>query len=535
MRRLLVVFATLWFGAGSFLAAQVPSAQPLPVWGEVFVGSELESYLRDLQLLGEAPLYPWSIRSFSQREVGKLAPADTTLPWARRYAFDAKDRARVALLRPGVTVRWNSGFPFGPNAGAVWAGRGFTGAIDGGVAAAYGPVSVTVAPLAFRAQNVSFTLMPTADTGRLMFRDPFFSGQGVDVPQRFGPTSYGMLDPGQSTVRVDAIGFAAGFSTANLYWGPAREFPIMLGNNAAGFPHAFFGTSAPANLGVVRLHARVLWGKLYQSAYDGVTAADGLRFASGALVVLTSPYIPGLEVGVTRFIHRVWPEGGLSFNDLLGPFQNQFGANAALQVSDNQLASAFFRWVLPRSGFEIYGEYGRDDYNQNLRDLIEEPDHIGGYTVGLAKAFRVGPIIRVFRFEAQNLQYSVLAQGRGWAPFYTNGSIQQGHTNRGKLLGSYAGLGGAGALAAFDIYHPGGRWTFSWSRVLRRQRGGFATTGQPDPKGLDVVHTLGANALLFRGRYDITAGLTAVYEFNRDFGNDAFNLNATLGVRLAWQ
>lgn len=533
MRRLLVVFGALWFSVGSLLAAQIPGTQPLPVWGEVFVGSELESYLRDLQLLGEVRLYPWSIRSFSQREVGKLAPGDTTLPWARRYAFDARGGARVALLRPGVTVRWNSGFPFGPNAGAVWAGRGLTGAIDAGVAAAYGPVSATVAPLAFQAENAPFRLMPTGYTGPLAFGEPFFPG--IDLPQRFGDRPYGMVDPGQSTVRVDWVGLVAGFSTANVYWGPAREFPIMLGNNAAGFPHAFVGTSAPANLGVVRLHARILWGKLYQSAYDGDTAAGGLRFASGALVVLTSSYIPGLEVGVTRFDHRQWPEGGLSFNDLLVPFQNQFAGNAALQVKDNQLASAFFRWVLPRSGFEIYGEYGRDDWNQNLRDFVEEPDHIGGYTVGLAKAFRLGPIIRVFRFEVQNLQYSVLAQGRGWAPFYTNGSIPQGHTNRGKLLGSYAGLGGAGALAAFDIYHPGGRWTFSWSRVLRRQRGGFATTGQPDPKGLDVVHTLGANALLFRGRYDITAGLTAVYEFNRDFGNDAFDLNATLGMRLGWK
>src|SRR5436190_18548749 len=30
--------------------------------------------------------------------------------------------------------------------------------------------------------------------------------------------------------------------------------------------------------------------------------------------------------------------------------------------------------------FRSYGEYGREDYNQNLRDLLEEPDHIGGYS-----------------------------------------------------------------------------------------------------------------------------------------------------------
>jgi len=531
MRRSFAALATLCVCTARLLAAQ--GAQPLPVWGEVFVGTEAESYLRDLQLVGAVPLYPWSLRSFSQGEVVRLAPRDTTLPWARRYAFGGNRHARFALLRPAVTARWNSAFPFGTNDGAVWAGRGLTGAIEAGVAAAYGPVSVTVAPLAFRAQNAFVSLMPTGDTGRLAFRDSFFFG--IDAPQRFGDRPYGMVDPGQSTIRVDAIGLAGGFSTANLAWGPAREFPILFGNNAAGFPHAFLGTSAPVDLRVVRLHAQIVWGKLYESAYAGDTAAGGLRFGAGALVVLTSVYVPGLEIGVARFTHRLWRGGGPTLEDLLVPLRNQFRTNAALTLKDNGLASAFFRWVLPRSGFEVYGEYGRDDYNQSLRDFVEEPDHIGGYTVGFAKAFRVGPIIRVFRFEVQNLQFSVLAQGRGWAPFYTNGSIPQGHTNRGQVLGSYAGLGGAGALAALDIYHPRGRWTFSWSRVLRRQRGGFAATGQPDPKGLDVVHTLGANALLFRGRYDITAGLTGVYEFNRDFGHDVFNLNVTLGMRLGWK
>ena len=534
MRRTLAALATLCLGTARLLAqAGGRGAEPLPVWGEVFVGSEAESYLRDLQLIGAVPLYPWSLRSLSQGEVLRLAPHDSTLPWARRYTFGSKSSARIALVRPVVTARWNSAFPFGANDGAVWAGRGVTGAIAAGVAAAYGPVSVTVAPLAFRAQNAFVSLMPTGDTGRLAFRDAFFGG--IDLPQRFGDRPYGMVDPGQSTIRVDGFGLAAGFSTANLAWGPAREFPILFGNNAAGFPHAFLGTSGPVDLRVVRLHARIVWGKLYQSAYAGDTAGGGLRFGAGALVVLTSVHMPGLEIGVARFTHRVWRGGGPTLSDLLVPLRYQYRGNVTLAVNDNQLASAFFRWVLPRSGFEVYGEYGRDDYNQNLRDFVEEPDHIGGYTVGIAKAFRAGPIMRVFRFEVQNLQFSVLAQGRGWAPFYTSGSISQGHTNRGQVLGSYAGLGGAGAIAAFDIYRPSGRWSFSWSRVLRRQRGDFATTGQPDPKGLDVVHALGANALFFRRRYDITAGLTGVYEFSRDFGHDVFNLNASLGMQLGWK
>jgi hypothetical protein len=216
---------------------------------------------------------------------------------------------------------------------------------------------------------------------------------------------------------------------------------------------------------------------------------------------------------------------------VLSIFGSQYRANAAHTAQDNQLAGVFFRWVLPHSGFDVYGEYGRDDYNQNVRDLVEEPDHIGGYTVGLAKAYRSGSALRVFRAELQDLQFSVLAQGRGWAPFYTSGALAQGHTGRGQILGSYAGLGGAGAIVAVDTYYPGGRWTISWSRVLRRHRGGFDSSGVADPAGLDVMHALTWNAVWFRGRYDLTGGGTAVYEFNRDFQRDAFNLNLSVGVR----
>jgi hypothetical protein len=532
MRRRFALLAVLLFPFGGTVAAQAPT--PLAVWGEVFPGSELESYLRVLQTLGRVPLYPWGLRSLSHGEIARLTPPDTGHPWARRYDFSGAGlRVRLGLVRPAATLRVNSTFPYGGNDGPVWAGRGLTSALEAGVTAGYGPLSLTVAPLAFRAENDGFGLMATGDTGRLGFADGFFPG--IDAPQRFGARPYTLLDPGASTLRVDAGGVAAGVSTANEYWGPTREFPILLGNNAAGFTHVFLGTAAPVDLRVLRLHTRLLWGRPSQSDYSPETKARGLRFGVGGIAVLTSRFVPGLELGVARFAHRPWRPGGPTIDDLLIPLRSQFGANVAGTAGDNQLAAVFFRWVLPRSGFEAYGEYGRDDYNQNSRDFVLEPDHIGGYTIGFARATLSGGAVRVVRAEIQNLQFSVLAQGRGWAPFYTSGSLGQGHTQRGQVLGSYAGTGGAGALVALDTYHAGGRWTVSWSRVLRRQRGGFASTGQVDLKGLDVMHMLSANALFFRGRYDIAAGVTAVYEFNRDFGRDAVNLNATLGVRAAWR
>lgn len=499
---------------------------------EVFAGGEMENYLRYLQTLGVVPLYPWGVRAFSPTELDGLLPADTSHPWAARYDFAARRAGRsFAWLSPAAGTRINTTFPFGYNDGPVWTGRGVTLDVQGGFAARAGVLSLTVAPQAFLAQNAVFALMPNGAGGNLAYGDGVSAG-AIDRPQRFGAGAYARLDPGQSTLRVDWRKLAVGLTTANQYWGPAREFPIMLGNNAPGFPHAFLGTARPVDLWLLRVHGRLIWGRLAQSAFSPETAAAGVRFGTGIVLAFTSRWVPGLELGVTRFSHRPWPAGGPSLDDFLRMLRSSQGMGALNVEQDNQLATAFFRWVAPRSGFEVYGEYGRDDYNGSLRDFIEEPDHIGGYTIGFRKISRRrdGRLLAV-RAEIQNLQFSRLAQGRSWAPFYTHGGVRQGHTQLGQVLGSDAGLGGAGGVVAVESYSRRGRWTWAWTRILRQQRGDPSGAGPPDARGADVQHALAVERLVFRGRYDLLARTTAIYELNRDFRGDAFNLNLVVGVR----
>ena len=501
---------------------------------EVFPGGDLENYLRYLQSLGLVPLYPWGLRAFSPVELDRLFPSDTTHPWATRYDLSRRsaDGLTVDWVSPTASVRANSTFPFGYNDGPIWAGKGITLAAQGGVALRRGPLSLTLAHMVFVAQNAAFQLEPNGQSGSLAYADAL-NYTAIDSPQRFGKSAYGQLDPGQSTLRLDWHAFALGMSTANQYWGPATEFPIILGNNAAGFPHAFFGTAHPVNLWLLRVHGRIVWGRLGQSAYSPDTAAAGIRYGTGLDLVLTSRLVPGLEFGVTRFSHQPWPAGGPSRSELLHILRVGESAGAVNVSSDNQLASAFFRWVLPHSGFEVYGEYGRDDYNLDLRDFIEEPDHVGGYTIGFRKAMlRPGRRLIAVRVELQNLQFSRLAGGRAWSPFYTHGVVAQGHTQLGQVLGSAAGVGGGGTVVAVESYSPRGRWTWSWTRMLRQQRGNFPSSGPGDPGGVDVQHAFAVERLQFRGRYDLLARATAVYELNRDFGGDAFDVNLIVGVRL---
>jgi hypothetical protein len=52
---------------------------------------------------------------------------------------------------------------------------------------------------------------------------------------------------------------------------------------------------------------------------------------------------------------------------------------------------------------------------------------------------------------------------------------------------------------------------------------------------MDVVHSLGIERLLFAGAWDVTAGVTGAYEFNRDFVRDSRNLSLHVAITgLPW-
>ena len=547
----------------SFLTISIASAQQTTrtegdsFRSEIFVGSQPENYLRYLQTTGRVPLYPWSSRSFSPRELDRLIPQDTAHPW--RHRFNAPVRSiygiRYDFVRPTAAFRYNTGFAYGTNDGPVWAGRGLTSSIQLGISARFGPASLTLAPMAFRAENQEFFILPTTLTGNAAFSNALFGT--VDTPQRFGDSPYSQMDPGQSTIRVDLPIVTAGVSTANLGWGPGTEYPLLLGNNAAGFPHAFVGSSEPLNIFIAQIHGAVMWGRLSQSKFSTVTgpldytsrAEPGRRrFATGLVVVAQPRGISGLEVGGARFVHSIWPRSGIPRSYLTKAFQSflklglppdtiddpRFPPEVTSRgVADNQLAEVFMRWVLPHSGFEISGEFGREDHSVDTRDLEQEPDHSRFYNFGMRKVFAVTPSsMTAARFELINFQLPSLSRYRGEGEIYVHGLLRQGHTNRGQLLGAAVGVGAAaGSTLAVDHYTPTGRWTVSWVRDLRQEADNYLTLGVQRPYAIDVTHSLGVEMTRLISGFDVTAGLAFVRSFNREFSRDAANINAILGAR----
>ncbi len=528
----------------SFAAARHADAQtrvPYPVAHEIFAGSELERYLRALQITGSVPAMPWSVRPFGPGEVARLAVTGDDHPWAERFEGNpGSGSGRLALLSAEIAGIFNSGFPFGGNDGAVWAGKGMTAAGAAGAAGEWGPLSVTIYPTVFIAENGRFELLDNRREGDASFADGQVPG-AIDRPQRFGNGRYLRADPGQSTIRLDAGGVAAGVTTANQVWGPAVDYPLILGTNAPGIPRIFLGSSRPANVGIGRLHAQIIWGTLAESAYSTAHPDSSRRFAAGAAGVFLPAFADGLEIGAARFFHRSWPAGGLGADELLLPLQGIFKAGRPETGPDpldprsdatNQLASVFARWAFPRAGLEVFGEYAREDHSWDGRDLILEPDHSAGYLIGVQKGWRLGAgDLWVLRGEVLNAQPSHLARVRLQVPFYTHFAARQGHTLHGQILGSQAAFGGAGAVLSLDHYHRRGRFGLAWNRVLRQETIQTILDPLAAPAQLDVIHSLAASGLWFAGPLEVFGGLATAYEFNRDFAGDAFNLNAQAGLR----
>ncbi len=509
------------------------------------VGSEEESYLRVLQVAGLAPLYPWTIRGFAAEEVPRLLPADTTgHPWKERFvATPARsDLLAWGWVRPQARAILNSTYPFGENDGAVWAGRGLTGVVSGGVWLQWGPLHVRVAPEAFLAQNAGFALADNGMQGDGALRDSRFPA-AIDLPQRFGTRPYARLVPGSSEAALTLRGITLGVSTAAQVWGPSERYPLLLGDNAGGFAHAFLQSSAPVPIGIGRLQARLFVGRPADSEWSPLSKVPK-RMASGLVLVMEPRGLPGLELGFERFVHSPWPSGSFGVRDLLRPFTRGSSTSSASNPgTENQLAGAFVRWSLPAAGFEMFVEFIRDDFPRDFRDIIVRPDDLSGRTIGARKVVRLDgdhrllvlrgeSVTGAFPHSERDNRYRVSPKAY---PLYIHlAGERQGHTNRGQLLGSPAAYGGSGWTLGADLYDARGRTSLE---LFGEERGDWLA-GTPDGSGApDRIYGVGLGVLRFYDGWDLQASVRPSFDLNRNVvqGNDVFNLNLIVGMRgLPW-
>ena len=467
------------------------------------LGTPWDDLARLAQDAGAAPLRPEIIRRAADRSTPLCADGPT--PPLGRLAQPGAGPP-LEILPGTLYASANSTYPSGFNDGALWQGKGVSTQLALGVAGRWGVLSAAIAPSIAWQQNADFEIVPNGQTGDLAFMNPWY-GSGIDFPQRFGDAPFWTVSPGQSYLRLDYAGFAAAISTENMWWGPGLRNSILMSNTAAGFPHALLGTGRPVDIGIGKLEAQLYMGRLDRSRYF---TDQGHAWFYGLVMDYEPRWVRGLYLGLA----------GANLKNC---------ACVSTSGDTNSLFALYWRWVFPPAGFEIYGEWTREDYASNLADVVRQLDHSSGYTLGLQKVWAgPGSWVRLLT-ELTDTEPSEPPQpGRPAVAYYTHGS-NLSYTNGGQLIGTGAGPGASSQYLAVDVLTPSGWYGGYFERVRRNHFAFLYVLGAPPNKG-DVELTLGLRHVRSLGMLDLGLNLAGSYRYNRDFiGNEA---NVHLGVEV---
>jgi hypothetical protein len=418
--------------------------------------------------------------------------------------------ARWAFVTPQVEYTHNSSVPFSMNDGAMWAGKGGTVAVGGGVRLQWNRVQVALAPQFIDEENLALPFFDNLQSGLPYllpnYRSPYSTlwnifPNGADIPFRFGDTRHSYGDWGQSFASVRFGALSAGVSTENEWWGPGIQNALILSNNAPGVPRLFVRTGRPLTTGVGEFEFSTFLGKLEESDYfrtsnaaDDPAAFDHIgtrsRLLASAALVWRPKWEPDLALGLARsvFAERVY-RGPLLLRwfdvfSNVGQPDDKPVTDSTATLGRDQLMSLFGRWVLPNDGFEVYFEWLRASMPVSLRDFLTDPSHSRGFTLGLqwlALANARGASLRL-QGELTNLEQDESTNYRSIGSIYTSRVVPQGYTQRGQPLGAAFGPGSSSQFVAADYLTA--RWSLGmFGERVRWNEDAHQLTPYPSFKG----------------------------------------------------
>jgi hypothetical protein len=143
-------------------------------------------------------------------------------------------------------------------------------------------------------------------------------------------------------------------------------------------------------------------------------------------------YQKDIGLGGTSFLKKYVPV-------LTKAFQKKNEQNDDAENTD-QLASFFFRWVMPKSGWEFYGEWGYNDYKQNVRDYVMDASHSAAYILGVSKLYILGNKSIWVGVETlkQSETGSALLRGAGNWNVHVG---DNGYSQQNQIIGAAVGYG----------------------------------------------------------------------------------------------
>jgi hypothetical protein len=426
----------------------------IPIFSDTLLGSNTDDYLDALVLMGKIKREYLHVRTYFTNSYSNIDSVDQK----KSSEFNIKP------VLPNISMSYNYYDPNEGNDGSAWQGKGFNIWGYGGIKSEWKGFSASLIPQFWFAQNKSFPLMNAFSTFDSEYA--YFTGS-IDLPQRFGDEPIYKIDMGESELRYSWNHWTIGFGTQSLWIGPVRINPVLFSNNAAGFPKLDIGL-LPLYTGIGNIEFRIWWGQLRESDYFDNDSSNDNRFVNGFHLAFAPKLISGFTIGVHRIILADWNSVDyINPLTIINPVMNRdFGYD----VSD-QRASITFNWLFPEVNFEVYGEWGKNDYSSIWEYILLSPEHSQAYTIGGRQAF--SPFINKNRFfvlegEISNFIHTrdyEIGLGMSQTGFYTHHIINQGHTNDGQLIGPQTGPGSDVQTLKLNYYWPKGKFAGFFQRI----------------------------------------------------------------------
>ena len=520
-----------FFLLGIFFLQEI-NGQSLPVGFPI-----LEEYLRRDQLIDLSK----SNSSFQLRPLQFV----NDFPLIDSSLVGNKDsNLKIKILPFLSTTQFNSKRPYGWGDFGMIPNVGLQQYLTGGVFTGWKFLKLQFQPELVLASNNSWFGFPSDFPESVNIARFVYWNQG-DYPERFGDNQYSKFWWGQSKLSMAFGAFEAGVATQNIGWGPGQWNSLTFSNNAQGFLHLTLNTTKPAKTFLGNFETQLLSGRIDESglapSQHPELNNEFFRPFSGdwkyvnALSVSYNPkWVPGLFLGFNRTFQVYRENMGNSFLDFFPVFsgvtKEQFfqDGNSVDFDSDgaDQQTSISFRWLIPKSHFEFYGEYGRRDHALNWREFILNPEHARAYLMGFNKLISLARPNRFFQIRAEmtHQQESVNRYIRypgetGGITWHTH-SPTRGFANFGQALGVGIGVGSNVQTLELSVVENFDKFGILFERLENHQdfyyRAGLNKTDRKPWIDLSIgfLYDKRWGNLLLRSKLQIVNGLNYQWQMN---------------------
>lgn len=469
--KLAIVVVLMVFGGFSAYTQSLPVGTP-----------GVEDFLRRAQLSGNTdssvsftvrPVFPEYVKRTANSFYPDSVALNKALNYGNKGLYKEGGSLQINILPFSIQSQFNSHHPSDWNDGAMIPAKGIQTLISGGVFMKYGPLTVQLRPEIVAAQNPEFD---TFNSGHydVIFARYYDIYNNIDLPARFGTSTYNKVLLGQSSIRLNYKSLSVGLSNENLWWGPGIRNSLLMSNSAPGFKHFTLNTTRPVKTPIGSFEGQLIAGKLENSGFAPLTPdhsyfgsnlyvpkPDDWRYLSGIVITWQPKWIPGLFLGFDK-TSQMYGKDLRSFGDHLPFFSTTVKASSpdAPLGKKDELSSVFMRWLWTEEHAEIYFQYGRYNQKQDITQALLAANDSRAYIFGLRKMLPFNRsrnenlLIGIEVTQLQQNSPEKIAQGKQW---YVSQSIRQGYTHMGQALGANIGPGANSQTL-----------TVSWLKGLKR-------------------------------------------------------------------